>query len=515
MLPVQEQTNTPIKENFFQLRDAIFQRRPILHDIIKKHGTKSLYQYAQDYLDVNLNDIIKKRQKDFFIVFRSHIAQRLGPHVADGAVKQLEKYYFASTADHHGPVVHPFFLNSNLIIASAYDANPDPLLRYVVVLSCANISLNNSSFPRGLLYTTGVKNRLDMRRLSFLPSTAHSSAVHNFRPYTRGEVQKVQLVIKQRQQEGGLTPDVAEKLTCLIDEVYNQPSVFDCVNYSDQVVVTNFSLWKKMLQNNRHQFPDLLYVEQEALTKELLLSYHLDQQTSIGSLLFDADAEHFMNKYFEGIMGAYSRKEKWGTYLFWGVHKEKNHRAHLWKEGNYLVSDDGSIRVELTPVAIRHGLEQNEIIPGMMLIFATLSFYYGLKCLGGPNQVNYLTLLKDAYLAMCRDRGDMESMSACERVQTKEFVEGPTVAFIKGAAGVVAPAAGVDLSLYHNEHTWDTIVSLTRNITLEEAFCPRLPDYYPVMYPEVERIPALSTLTTEQITECTGLDKKLYPCVTI
>lgn len=514
MSPV-ETAQPQILQHITQLKQVIFQRRPILHDIIRKHGSKSLYQYAQDYLDINLNPVIVGRQAHFFAVFKKEIARLYGEKVATEAAAQMSAYYFASTADHVGPTVHPFFLNSNLIISAAYDECPDSLLRYVIVLSCANVSLGNSSFPRGLLFTSDRPGSPKILRLSFLPSTAHSASVYNFRAYTEREIQKVKTVILEQKKNGDTTEATATKLLVLVDDVYAASDVLARDNFSDQVAVTNVRLWNMFLANKQRPFPSLITIEQERLTTELLLTHHLDQMTTLHRLLFDEKGEYFMNKYFEGIMGAFSRQEKWGTYLFWGVSADKNYRVHLWKRGNSLVSNDGSFTLELTPEAVCDALRDKKIIPGMMLIYITISFYYGLKCLGGPNQVNYLTLLKKAYIDMCVEWGDSESVQACDRVQTKEFVEGPTLAFLRTGGKEILPAMGLDLYLYHEEKTWETIINLTKVITLEEAFNPRLPDYYPLMYPDIERIPALSALTAKEITESTGLDKKLQPCVTI
>ncbi len=502
-------------ENFARLREAIFARRPTLQDIIMKHGDKSLHAYAQEYLDINLTPVAIRRQEGFLEVFSKEAERLFGQEIAVGAVEQLRRHYFVSTADHHGPVTHPFFLNSNLIIGASYDQHPDPFLKYVIVLSCANVSLNNSSFPRGLLFTSEYVPDGPALRLSFLPSTAHSSAVYNFRPYTSQEVLKIRKNLQEQQTKKLISSTTAQKLNTLLDDVYDKSEILASESFSDQVSRTNIGLWRAYLQNSHRPAPDLLYVEQEHLISRFLCEYHLDNQSTINFLLFGDRAEEMIYKHFEGIMGAFSRAEKWGTYLFWGIDPKSNRRLHLWKQGNFLVTDDGGFRVELTPAAIRTALQNGQIIPGMMLICVMIAFYYGLKCLGGCNQVHYLTLLKKAYLGMCADIGDTESLAVCEPVQTKEFVDGPRVAFLETIDKKILPVNGLDFYLHHSDNAWDKIVQATRNITLEEAFNTCLPDFYPVMYPEVERLPELSALTAGEITAYMGLDKKLKPCISL
>ena len=123
--------------------------------------------------------------------------------------------------------------------------------------------------------------------------------------------------------------------------------------------------------------------------------------------------------------------------------------------------------------------------------------------------------MKEAYIKMQTEKNDMESVDVCKDVQTKEFVDGPTITFLKGNKGEVVPAAGLDLILYGEESTWQDIIDFSKKITLEEAFYPLLPEYYPIMYPEVERDPDWSKITSEEITIFTGIIDKIKPCVKI
>jgi hypothetical protein len=510
---IETKEDAEVLRKFEKLRELIFARRPILQEIIHKHGHKSLYEYGQDYLDVNLNSTILERQQEFISVFYEEVKKILGADIAQSAAEQLKKYYFVSTADHHGPICHPFFLNSNLIIASSYQGHDDPLLKHVIVLSCANISLNNSSFPRGLLFNGAIDEKIQMQRLSFLPSNAHSSTVYNFRPFTESDITKVYRVIEDKRRTSQVTNAVADMLRDTVRDIYATDDILQRKDFSEQVTVTNYRLWNSLFGKSDLPHPSLIYLEQENLVTQLFLRYHLFADTAVHRVLFQPEYESLVYKYFENIMGAFSRKEKWGTYFFWGVDEGKNYRIHLWRHGDKLVSDDGAFTIPLTPEAIRDALLQKRIIPSMLLIFLILSFYYGLKCLGGVNQVNYLTLMKQAFIDMQTETGDMVSVEACRDVQTKEFVDGPTIAFLSGLRKEIVPAASLDFLLYGNEHSWEHIINLSKSITLDEAFSPLLPEYYPIMYADSERLPELSSVTSDRLTSLTCLDKKIQACV--
>lgn len=511
--PDSKKRQSNLLKNFQELKEKVLVKRPILHEIIRKRGSKKLYDYAKGYIDINLNPPIQKRQDELLTTLHEEISKLLGKEVADSAVIQLEKHFFVSTSDHHGPLSHPFFLNSNLVTAATYSDHSDQSLKNVIVLSCGNVSLNNSTFPRGLLFNAYHKGKILVHRLSFLPSNSHSALVYNFRPYTFAEVEKVKTALRQKVSSGEIRAADADKIDDLLDEIYSKPEVLNAENYSDQVTKTNYYLWKKFFGKFGNTAPNLIYLEQENLVTRLLIKYHLFNHTVINHMLFDNDYEALIKEYFEGIMGTFSTKEGWGTYFFWAIDKHKNYRVSLWKEGNYLVSRDGKFRFELSPEAIKKALEGKEIFPGMMLVFLILSLYYGLKCLGGCNQVNYLTHMKNAYIKMNVDRGNYRSIEVCARAQTKELGEDLSIAFLGGPKNELVLATGLDLILYGTENTWPCLVDQAKKITLEEALNPMMPDFYRVFYHESEREEKLLKITDKDIISLTNLDKKIVPCV--
>jgi hypothetical protein len=188
--------------------------------------------------------------------------------------------------------------------------------------------------------------------------------------------------------------------------------------------------------------------------------------------------------------------------------------VQLWKQGDYLVSADGKFKLELTPNVIQEALEKRQIIPSVMLIFTVLSFYYGLKCLGGFSQVNYLTLMKNAYIKVQTERGNYKSIEVCARTQTKETVD-VMIAFLGGPNGELIPATGLDLILYGENNRWQQIMDELNNITLEDAINPGMSDFYRFIYHGAEVDPKLAAITPQTITRLTGLDKKIRPCVKI
>lgn len=504
-----------LPERLAALKEAVLSKRPILRELITKHGTKRLIDYASLYTDVNLNPPIQRRQDELIGAFRDLVAERFGQTVATEASQQLAAHYFVSTTDHHGPIVNQSFCNANLLTTATYAEHNDPNLKYVIVLPCSNVSLNNITFPRGLIFNSVVDGMVQLQRLSFLPSNAHSAIVYNFRAYTEQDLKKLHQVVKDKLKSHLISISLSDKLHHLFDVVYADPAVMGQGNFSEQMIVANDRLWQLYFSSSNVVPSRLLDIEQETMTTELLLRYHLFEDTIISNMLFSEEYIPLLEQYFSGIMGAFNAKTKTGTYFFWGISADKHYRVQLWKEGNQLVSSDGSIVIDFTPAAVANALRERKIIPSLLLVFSTLCFYYGLKCLGGFNQINYLTAMKNAYLKMNVDRQNYRSIEVCARAQTKEMNDGYLSAFASAPDGTLLPATGLDLYLYGNTQTWPTIIEEVKNITIAESLDPAMPEFYRYVYTEPERLPELAAITSEQVTEFTGLARKLKPCITL
>jgi len=507
---------TPIdisfSKNFERLKEAVFCKKPVLREIVEKRGEKLLYEYAREYIDVNLNPPIKQRQDEFLITFRKECSRRLGDRIAESSVRQLEKHYFVSTADHHGPLCHPFFLNSNLLIASPFDAYPaEECLENVIVLANANVSQNNSSFPRGIQFHSAHDGKTHLHSLAFFPAHSRLCPVYKFRAYTKEDIGRMNDALKEKEQNGEIAKHYSNQVQKIITEIYDTPAALGCNDFCDQVTLTNYHLWKQYF-NNSKSAPNLVYIDIESISAQLLLDWHLFSETAIHNILFNEAYVPLLQQYFEGITGTYSEKDQWGTYLFWALPKGEKYRLQLWKRGNELVHPDLSYRVPLTPEGIRDALLRREIIPSTMLAYILLSFYYGLKCLGGFSQVNYLTFMKNAYIKMQVDRGNYRSIEVCARAQTKELVGDVTVAFMKAPDGNLLPATGIDMLLYGKTNPWKIFVDQTKKITLEEGLNPLMPELYRIIYAEDEQNPDLLSVTPKDISRHTGLIKKVEPC---
>ncbi len=502
-------------ERFNLMKEQVLVKRPVLRNVLKKKGNLTLLNYAHGYTDINLNPTIPKRQNDLLQIVFELAEERYGKDTAWSVLRQLEKYYFVSTADHTGPLTHPFFLNSNLLTAAAIVDAKKRLLNNVIVFSCANISFDNSSYPRGLLFHTN-GNGIKTHKLSFLKSNPAPCTIYASPPYEKDQINRLLSQLDDKLAAQEIPPEIHVKMKELIKTVYDRDEIYSCKSYPEQMGKTNAILWKRFFEKSAKKMPNLVCLDMEEIVVKLITKYHLNEDTIINHILFDDDYEHYLNTYFEGIFGSFSRQDQKGTYLFWALPHGKKTNMQLWKKGRYLVSKDESYKIELTPENIRDAMARKELIPGLLLNFITLSFYYGLKCIGGFNQINYLTLMKNAYIKMNVDLENYRSIEICARAQTKEMsADGLSLAILEDSQNNFSLATGIDLILYGNDKSWSNIMDAAKNVTFEEAISPLMPEIYNISYEKSELDQNLQQITDRDILSYTGLQNKIKPVVTI
>lgn len=490
-----------------RVQEFVYERRPAIKKIIQKHGNESLLRYALGYYEP-LSGQLTQRQQELIDAIKQYTQTKLGPAVADRVSQRLRRYYVASTADHMGPVVHPFFLSSNLLSALPQIVRPQADLHSVVVFACASVSLENSSFPRGLVYHS--KNSDTEQKLPFFSTHIRPSIISHLPAYGQDEMRKVKKSLGASARLGQITKAEAEFLKSLLDEVYNQPEIMALPSFSDQVTQTNYRLWQKYFPAGVTA-PELIYLELESVVTEILLKHHMQADTVIHRLLFSPESWPWLDR-FAGIAGAFSQTDHSGTFMFWGVPPGARRRVRMIKHGNHLVCEDGSYKIELTAPAIGAALRRHEIIPGVLLDFIVLACYYGLKCQGGFSQVNYLTEIKAAYNDIISKLGYPKSEFS--QVITSELCGDIIAVFLQGLKGQLLPATGIDWLMHHGAKTWEIFTAQCQALTLAETLNPVMPEFYRILYTEKERYPELASLTAADIMQATGLLKKIIPGLT-
>lgn len=497
-----------------KLREAVWSKRPILKNIMKKHGGKTLYMYAQDFLDVNKSPVLDERKNELIETAGELIAKRLGEKTGQEVADQLRKYALVSTADHHGPITHPFWVNSNIISAIPYlnvvkQSIGD--LKHLIVFSFASISANNASaFPRGILFHGGVGDENYIRQ-PILPDKLKMGVVYTMRAFNQQDLQKARRQLDSKKSLGKINPQRCEKIQQILTEHFGKPDVLSAPDLASQITKINYSLWPEFFskEDGAEKIPKLIYLEIETLVRELLLRYHLFNPSSlIYKFLFDPEYNRLTVKYFNNLAGAFSMRKKTGTYLFWGLDK-KLHRVRLRLDDVFLHSFKRKFNVRYTAEEVANALREKKIFPSMLLCYLIVSLYYGMKCLGGFCQVHDLTMIKLAWMNLLIEMDEEAQAAAVLPVQTKELGgDGLVLSYRRTMKGEVVPATGLDLILDNMTLPYENYVELSKKVTLNEIMSPMLPEMYTVLYPLDKRDRGL-LLSPAKIFKVMKLQEKL------
>jgi len=502
------------------LKQAIWKRRPILGEIMRKQGNKMLHRYAQDFLDVNPAPHLDARKPQLFSLIGELVAGRLGPHIAEGVVRQLRRNAMISTADHHAFIDHPFWVNSNLITGIPIYELQDPDIRYLIVLSFSSVSVNNASgFARGILFNGGTNGSRNLIRLPILPDKLKMSVVFGTRAFTREDLAKSVHELRKKQKNGEIAPGKTESVRALLEEHFAADDILGASHLCSQISRMNYRFWPRIFHPStasgegclaRRQTPDLVYFDIETLVNQLLLRHHLaDRGSLLFRVLFDPQFLPLVRRHFDNHAGAFSIEHGWGTYMFWGIN-EKLRRVATRLESGKLKFLDSSMEIDWEPEAVAEALRQKRIFPGMLLCYLTVPLYYGMKCLGGFCQVHDLTVIKESWRKLLEEAGERSEAEAITPVQTKELGgDGMVLAYLKTPRGEHVPSTGIDMVLNDGDTSFEKYAARSRQVTLMEMMHPMLPEMYTVLYSEAQRDPKLLSLSPERIFSVTGLKRKL------
>ena len=364
----------------------------------------------------------------------------------------------------------------------------------MICFSTTSISLNNSSWP-GCLLTTDQNSH--MHRYSLFPDKIKMQPVLLARAFLSEDVNRVR---KNIQVADFLTADNKQRLSGLVDEVFFTPQVLGAKSFSEQSSFISSQLWSKIFP----QAPKLVYLSLEKLVGEILVNEIAKNPDHIlHKLFFTAKGWESIEKYFFGSLGAFSGGHK-GSFLFWGM-DTNHHRSHLARSGQKLTSGNFSVSVDSSDIS--QAIMLGKLYPGSLVCFLVL-LNYGVTCLGGFNQVNWLTNIKEKFIILLREWGELSLAGRLTEISTENFAEG-SLAFLVNRRGQIYKPTGLDLFLQNDFSLIDKYKKLAKQITIRESIDLQLPEIYKVVTPQSYRNLELLRVTETEILEHSGVAKKI------
>ncbi len=362
-----------------QAKKIVFEKRPAFGQIYTKYKDKKWVEYIKQN---HIRNSQLKNEPEFRAIFNKIVSDLLGKDKADRAWNSLKKTGFASTADHHGLLCHPFF--SNMAIARSSPLVSDKA-DFQITFSVGGVSPTNSSFPRSVFFHN--KN-LELEKIHLI------SLAHRQRPlYGIPAISKNDLVkIKDHIFLENISKSGKTRFINFIEKSLCDKNIWKQKRFCEQLTIINNIWWQEIFGQERGE---LLYLEAEEIIKSVLIE-HISKKEILSEIFFDKERRDLYIQNFENISGAHNSNDKTGSVLFWLIDQKKNKRKVLFLNGELLETLDGE-KIELSPEKILEGLENYSLMPSMALCYSILAFYYGITLGGGFSQIQYLAEMKKSW----------------------------------------------------------------------------------------------------------------------
>jgi hypothetical protein len=439
-----------------QMRATVFAKKPVFKATIEQFGHIPLSAYTSALIgSYKPTKVPSVRRRELITAVALKTRTLLGAEAARSISRTLRRNYIVSTGPHHDFATHPFFSHSLIVNGHAYAERGHST---VPVLTCAGISLNNSSFPRGLIF----HNEKNIReRINLISLKEKHRPVYNHPPLTLESIQKGSSDVKN--------PKIAALLRATLSR-----TVIKRGQLTEQITLVVDALSRKIPGLTKTR---TVYLAQEELAAELFMKRHLAKKTVPHRIVFDTETRANFITFFEGINGAHDSKKGKGTHLFWLI--ESGKRIPLMVSDNELVTHDKLIKIPLTPGVIASYLRTKRIMPAMSLTLPLLSFYYGLGCIGGFSQIGYLGEMKQAYLKL------LAEISAPE-IEQRITVNVPTTLFsgdfiLATLDDNRTPATLLDILTRTAHFTEGKLKALAKETTLAQAVDRMMPELYKII----------------------------------
>lgn len=446
-------------------------------DILRQYGNQDLEEYARCFRE-NPAEPMQPRE-DLLHIVRRQSMELFGESLAEALVSKLEKTPVILTANHHGVDYHPLYVQGALVFAlpELLNSVSSPKKNVVPILSFGSVSLNNATFPRGILLhpSQDCACRRSYQKVSVFPDH-NKHAMVSFTPaFTREMVQKARASTLCLHQRGAISDQIAVELDDILENEYLSEKVLKQDCFSSQVSLLNLKLWQRVLGPRLGAgTPAIIYLEIEKIVSELL-QRDMDSDLSLGGrVLFDKALRNHLLTSLNGQSGCWDLTQKHkGTFFFWAIDpRDRRVPLEFTEEGGrtWLVGQDAhgtDYRFSMTPAKLKQALADRKLLPGMFLCFLATAFARGMRCFGGPWQTTYLPAIQAGLVEALRGTSGYGTWAEqVASVPTANYVSGMTVALARNGDSLCA-AGMVELSTSNGLGRED--IELLRTLQVEKV----------------------------------------------
>lgn len=281
----------------------ILAQLPSLQKLLEKHGHLSILEYAQKFYRTSNPETLtfQSRKSECIDIISSHVSQNFSPGLAQKVRESLSENYSVSTAEHHGPMGHPFFFQSAVLRGVVNPQNA------IVNLCTSHVSLGNSSYPRGMIFHgDGKITSKEYLTLPFFPASKRMFPVFSLTSYTKEDIQKY--TFKKLTSYFLDTLITEERYTKIIDFLHLyvlHEDVLRQKTYSAQITLLNNLTWSEIFPD----FPPFIPLDSEKVVVDILCE-HLQKRTILSELMCNIDLQPKIEEYFDGISCCFDQKNQ-------------------------------------------------------------------------------------------------------------------------------------------------------------------------------------------------------------
>lgn len=501
-----------------QLLGAVRKQVPVVDTVLTSSGDCTVSEYLQKICKVS--PLSYQPRSDIADVMYEYIAPLLGEKIAERAAADFLQHPVALTTNHHGVDFFAQSVQGSLLFGLAKRQVAG--VTTIPVFSCANIPLNNLTYPRGaLLY--GLDSRGDGAwplRLPFFASKLRRQLVARVKGLGADTLKSVQKRIKG---ESLITPSLKAVLNLVIDGDYLAEDVQAQQSYSAQSVILNQRIWNRLFSPSA-KMPELITIELEKLSEGLLFK-DLKNPCSLVSLLLNDQTIGRLYQRLDKVSGCWdqqSLEQRWanrsdtaqtqasgcGTFCFWGVDSRLCRiPLMLTESGGQMMlcgcDDSGAeYRYSLEPDALADAIGKGSLLPSIFSCYLVIALARGVTCLGGYYQAAYLPLMQAGVSDLLGQVNEFSCASTVMESITDGYLSGmQTVMVDQGhtllPAGPLEMLASGSVSLAELNHISGISVLDAHLASLAET----VPDVIPKGQLEDEWLASLSSVLREQLSE--------------
>ena len=490
---------------------AVRSKAPVIEHVLSTAGQQPLSTYLNDICRFSEESF--QPRDDIAEVVEQYLTPLLGQAIAKKTALDLLLHPVALTANHHGVDYFAQSVQGSLLFGLAKRQIPN--VSTIPVFSCANIPLDNLTYPRGALLYACDRQTHWPQRIPFFSNKFRRQPVARVKGLDQPMLQQAVKQVR-RLAEGPQSSAPVNSLLALLETEYLAEDVLSQSGYSAQSVTLNKRIWKRLFCPST-MMPELITIELEALAEGLLLK-DLRNPHSLVSVLLGESLVSEMYQQLNGIAGCWDCQQlerRWagrqqpeslttsgcGTFCFWGV-DERLRRIPLMLTRVAGVSmlqgcdDNGKeYAFHLDSAALIDAISKGQLLPSVFGCFLVIALARGVTCLGGYYQADYLPQMQAAITALLLNNNHFEVASAIAECRTDGYLSGMQTVMIEQNNGLLP--AGV-LEILASGVLTPAELEFIENISLSDAHYASLAETLADIMPQTLSFESREALTIAQ-----------------